>query len=350
MAQDFFTNAKFGTDSNNQIPSLNLGGSNALSISKDTQGSTTQTSTTSIAGKTTPPTVGGVEYYRYPRQALTESSDYLYIKVVKFKKPNFGVTKESPFITAQTQSQAQGQNEEIVGHVILPMPQSIGDNNSAEWGSSSLNPLEAAGLAAALDDKKFSGGISGFVDSLTGFGKGAANAALDNATITSLQSAIAGKVVNFAGGNVNLKSVISRTTGQVLNPNQELLFEGPTLRSFSFVFDIAPRFSEEGLEVMKMIRFFKKSMAAKANEGTGIFLQSPDLFKIKYMSGKHNHPFLNRFKVCALTNMTVNYTGSNTYSTYDDGTPVHLQLGLNFNEINPIYSGEYTDDLGGVGY
>ena len=46
MAQDFFTNAKFGTDSNNQIPSLNLGGSNALSISKDTQGSTTQTSTT----------------------------------------------------------------------------------------------------------------------------------------------------------------------------------------------------------------------------------------------------------------------------------------------------------------
>ena len=112
-------------------------------------------------------------------------------------------------------------------------------------------------IAEWSDTPKSQAVETGFVDSLTGFGKGAANAALSNETITSLQSAIAGKVVNFAGGNVNLKSVISRTTGQVLNPNQELLFEGPTLRSFSFVFDIAPRFSEEGLEVMKMIRFLR---------------------------------------------------------------------------------------------
>ena len=42
--------------------------------------------------------------------------------------------------------------------------------------------------------------------------------------------------------------------------------------------------------------------------------------------------------------------GTSITDNSDDGTPVHLQLGLNFNEINPIYSGEYTDDLGGVGY
>ena len=336
---DYFTNPKFGTN-NSQIPSLNLGGANALS--KNTQPNVPS------SPAATPPKTGGIEYYRYPRQTLTESSDYLYLKVVKFKQPNFSVKKEAPFITAQTQTQAQEKGEQIVGHVILPMPQYIKDDNSVEWGSSKLNPLEAAGLAAAFET--IEGGIPGFANALTGLAKGGTNAALSNANISSLQSAIAGKVVNFAGGNVNLKSVIARTTGQVLNANQELLFEGPTLRSFSFIFDLAPRYSEEGLEIMKMIRFLKKSMAAKANDQSGFFLQSPDLFKIKYMSGKNDHPFLNRFKVCALTNMTVNYTGSNTYSTYDDGTPVHLQLGLNFNEINPIYANEYTDELGGVGY
>jgi hypothetical protein len=345
---DYFTNPKFGADTG-QIPSLNLGGTNALP--NQTQGSSNQTNLTSTVSNTASKT-GGIEYYRYPRQAMTESTDYLYLKVVKFKQPKFEASSAPPFLTAESQQAAQSQNEEIVGHVILPIPQSIADANSVEWGSSGLNPLEAAGLAAA---KTVVGGVETPVMSLLngagGLAKGGLGAALSPDVIKNLQGAIAGSVVNFAGGNVNIKSVIARTTGQVLNPNQELLFEGPSLRSFSFIFDLAPRYSEEGLEIMKMIRFLKKSMAAKANDTTGFFLQAPDLFKIKYMSGKNDHPFLNRFKVCALTNMTVNYTGSNTYSTYDDGTPVHIQLGLNFNEINPVYAQDYdAEGLNGVGY
>ena len=150
---DFFTDAKFGVDTG-QIPSLNLGGANALQ--------TAVTNTTSNV----PSRTGGVEYYRYPRQAMTESTDYLYLKVVKFKPPTFTVTKEAPYIEAQTQTQAQLQNEIVSGHVILPIPQSIGDANSVEWGSSNLNPLEAAGLAAAATGIK--GGISGIVDVVKG--------------------------------------------------------------------------------------------------------------------------------------------------------------------------------------
>jgi len=332
---DLFTDAKFGVDTG-QIPALNLGGANAL-----------QTAATNIASNRQSKT-GGVEYYRYPRQAMTESTDYLYLKVVKFKQTldQFKATAAPPFLSTPSQSQAQSENEEIVGHVILPIPQSIADANSVEWGSSSLNPLEAAGLATANETL---GGKP--IDAITGLAKGSLEAILDEKVRTNLQSAIAASVINFAGGNVNIRSIVARTTGQVLNPNQELLFDGPSLRSFSFVFDLAPRYSEEGLEIMKMIRFLKKSMAAKANDKNGLFLQAPDLFKIKYMSGKNDHPFLNRFKVCALTNMTVNYTGSNTYSTYDDGTPVHLQLGLNFNEINPVYAQDYDEQgLNGVGY
>ena len=52
--------------------------------------------------------------------------------------------------------------------------------------------------------------------------------------------------------------------------------------------------------------------------------------------------------------MGVNYTGSGTYATYPDGTPVHLTLQLKFQELNPIYAEDYGEGgsftLKGVGY
>ena len=70
------------------------------------------------------------------------------------------------------------------------------------------------------------------------------------------------------------------------------------------------------------------------------------------MTGNKPHPFLNRFKPMALTDMQINYTGSGTYATYHDGTPVHIQVTLTFKELNPIYSEDY-DNIplsDGVGY
>ena len=339
---DFFSNPKFSVASEGQIPDLNLGGSKALN---------SQTAVTT-ANNALKPTTGGIESYRYPKQMIGESSDYIQFKVVSFKQPVFETTSDAPFLTAQSQEKAQEQarksgTEEIKGFVTLPMPQGIADANSVEWGSSSLNPLEAAGLSATT--KLLQKGTP--MDVINEVMKGGASMALNSEVIKNAQTAIAAGAVNFAGGNINIRSIISRATGQVLNPNQELLLEGPTLRSFSFAFDLVPRYAAEGEEILQMIRFLKKSMAIKRGSGNGFFLSAPDLFQIKYMSGKENHPFLNRFKICALTNMTVNYTGSNTYATYEDGTPVHIQLGLNFNEINPIYAQDYDDaGLGGVGY
>lgn len=67
------------------------------------------------------------------------------------------------------------------------------------------------------------------------------------------------------------------------------------------------------------------------------------------MSGNKKHPFLNSFKPCALTDMQISYTGSGTYATYQDGTPVHIQMNLTFKELNPIYREDYKN-VGGVGY
>ena len=84
----------------------------------------------------------------------------------------------------------------------------------------------------------------------------------------------------------------------------------------------------------------------------GLFLKSPDIFYLTFMKGKKQHPFLNAFKPCALTGCNVNYTGSGNYSTYYDGNPIHLNIGLSFKELTPIYREDYaTEQSGdGVGY
>jgi hypothetical protein len=99
------------------------------------------------------------------------------------------------------------------------------------------------------------------------------------------------------------------------------------------------------------------SMAAKAGEfnggAQGIFLKSPDVFQLRYLRDGRDHPFLNKFKLCALTGLNLNYTNSGTYSSYEDGTPVNIRMDVTFKELNPIYFEDYLPGNGsgdGVGY
>ena len=82
------------------------------------------------------------------------------------------------------------------------------------------------------------------------------------------------------------------------------------------------------------------------------FLKSPNLFNLRYRSGRRDHPFLNKFKQCFLTDVQTTYTADGTYATYDDGTPVSMQLDLSFKEVEPIYDVDYDQGpgVGAVGY
>ena len=159
-------------------------------------------------------------------------------------------------------------------------------------------------------------------------------------------------LVNSRGSNASVETILSRSTGQVLNPNLELLFNGVTLRNFDFSFDFAPRSAEEGEEVKQIIRLFKQHMSAKskANFGSGLFIASPDIFQLTFKSGSSDHPFLFKFKPTALLGMSVDYNASGQYSTYKDGTPVHMSMVLRFKELNPIYAENYDEVRTGVGY
>ncbi|CZR75367.1 hypothetical protein CDFC105_03946 [Clostridioides difficile] len=65
------------------------------------------------------------------------------------------------------------------------------------------------------------------------------------------------------------------------------------------------------------------------------------------MKGSKEHPYLPRFKMCAITNMDVNYTPDGAYATYKDGQPVAIGLSLSFQETKICFAEDIGDPLKG---
>ena len=247
---------------------------------------------------------------------------------------------------------------DAIYYITLPIPQDVNDSNVVTWGDDNMNIFQIAAVDAAAsilgDTKQSFENAKALLDA--GIGR-TIGAQLGEDTGRAITRSIAGAAIDKLGANIRPNSVLGRSTGMILNSNLELLFSGVTLRTFPFSINFSPRNSNESKEVLSIIKALKSSMAAKKNASQGqggIFLRAPDVFQLRYLyngpNGMVDHPFLNRIKDCALTAMTVNYTNSGTYATYDDGTPVSIRMNLTFKELNPIYFEDYQGNLGGVGY
>ena len=235
--------------------------------------------------------------------------------------------------------------------IILPIPQQVSDNISVAYAESTINPLEAAGLNLAGEALAFGSNDKNNVKmpsqqdiSNAIFDENGGIQGVTPGTRNALRSVFAGKALNTLGANVSADSILSRATGQILQSNLELLFSGVKLRTFPFIFDFTPRSQPEAEQVMNIIRALKQS-AAPRRQGNGgpLFIGSPKMFQLQYISGNREHPFLNKFKLCALSDISINYTASGTYATYSDGTPVHIRMQLTFKEMNPIYAEDYDE-------
>lgn len=297
---------------------------------------------------------------RYPNKEIHKNTDYLQIDVLQYKPAGLDLTKQknNTLRSLKTSKGNYNKKEDILGSILLPIPQNISSTNSTGWGEDSINSLEAMGLGLAAGAMTADGFFEGLIGAVKGGAEGVKAIAQSGQAQGVANAFFASKVVNALGGNTSFEGVLARSTGQILNPNTELLFNGVKLRSFNFSFNLAPRNGDEAEMVKNIIRTLKINMSPSTTiengNATGIFLQSPNVFRLKYKTGSNNHQFLNSFIVAALTNVQVNYTGSGTYMTYDDGskTPVHMVMQLSFQELNPVYAEDYDNESGkiGVGY
>jgi len=284
---------------------------------------------------------------KYPINLQSEVQDVIKFSILEYSPSlsiqnqgtgQFGSTK-SRVVTLEGNSPIVKGSKRI-GVITLPIPAGITDSNPVGWQEDSLNMLqsEAINIAKGLYD----GGIEGANKAIeNGASKVESNLGDLESTVKSI---FLDKLVNA--------NVASRAYGAVLNNNVELLFSGPSLRSFSFQFMFYPREPDEAIMVRKIIRAFKQSMSVKRSESS-LLLKAPHTFAIQYMTaGQKAHPYLNRFKECALTSCNVEYTPDGTYMTYDgnEKSMTAYRLSLTFQELEPLFDDEYGSDDNNIGF
>ena len=154
----------------------------------------------------------------------------------------------------------------------------------------------------------------------------------------------------LAGVDISADEFLARSTGRILNPNAELLFQGPVLRDFGFKFLMIARSQREAEVIRKIIKFFKEG-AAPVYDGGAALLSTPNVFQLEYKAGDTLLNTVNRFNEMALRTITVDYAPDGFWSAYQDSHPVAVVMSLQFSELRPIYREDHkkTGDSS-VGY
>ena len=307
------------------------------------------------------------DLYAYPSDISTDQ-DHLKIQKWEYVRPNINQSKPNQNTHANQDTNVAGDSvkgSRLQGSVLLPMPKVV-DVNGADWGE---NKITAFGLAA-LGGAEIAGKALSLTPGLTaeeregqrnalkalresgqsgaGFGSSKEldefRKTLGSVASVSVTSGLAGLAGNALGTNISPDTFLARTGGAVLNPNAEMLFQGPVIRDFNFSFLMIARSEDEGKNIRRIIKWFKKGMAPKFRNTT--LIKSPDIFTLEYRNAGGLLKTVNRFNPggLALTTLNVDYAPSGYWSAYRDSQPVAVKMDLNFTELRPIYQKDQEDD------
>ena len=263
-----------------------------------------------------------------------------------------GITGRESNVTNSGQPIETVAGDSVVGSdfksvILLPMPK-VTDVNGVEWGKSELN---SSGLTALnLTNIATFGGLASGKNKNEDeklIREAIASRREPNSIREGAAALYTGTVAKLAGtltgSDLDADTFLARQGGKVLNPNAEMLFQGPVIRDFGFTFVMIARNQEEGKMIRSIIRELKLGMAPKFRSTT--FLENPDVFTLEYKNGPGKRDLLNtvnRFSPggLALTTMRVDYAPDGYWAAYRDSQPVAVKMDLDFTELRPIYQGD----------
>lgn len=268
--------------------------------------------------------------YYYP-VALKRNytQDKLSISVLKWTPK--GMAEGSKLVTGDRDV----RKKKILGTVMLPVPGGVADSNVVSWGPDNMDPASLAMANAVFDGLSKKGGAGAKAEEAV---KGITDAAVEAGGSSDSKEALAGILTKQVTGMGN---ILTRKKGKIANPNMELLFNAPQLRPFSFTYRLSPRSREESVMVKRIIRMFKQSMMPSQSE-SGLFLESPNTYKLTFHHGQKEHNFLPKIKECALTSFNVNYTPDGNYATYEDSSMIAYEVQFSFQELEPVFNQDYA--------
>ena len=232
------------------------------------------------------------------------------------------------------------------GGITIYMPNStpaVGNMNN--WSPITFpGPLEAAKRDLAL----------GAVDTVNSMGTGSFNQSkIDNVVdkftsglkerggvgAAAKQGAI-GAVARISGAG-SASNLLQMQSGEIYNPNAELLYQNPSFRQYTFEFQFIPKNEGDAQAACAIIKEFK-TYSAPALKGQK--LEIPHVWFIKY-----SNQYMGKFKPAALTSVTVDYnSGLSQFMTFTSGMPIVTSLQLSFTEVEYVFRKDHQEGL--VGY
>ena len=279
--------------------------------------------------KTTNTSLSPGETVHYPvaLRSAGNTQDHLKLQMLEYSPKKVGIQGDTKNLSGIGE---RAKNRKKLGSIILPIPGGIMDANVVSWGGDTMDPMAAAmanvSYAALVENR----GIDAIKEQ---WDKAQGN-------WSEVRKAMGVAIAGMASQTGS--QLLKRTQGAIMNPNMELLFNNPSLRQFNFSWKLAPRSADEAKNVIKIIRFFKQGMAP-VREEPNLFLKAPNTWKLTYKHKTGDHKYLNRFKECAMLNCGIQYTPDGNYATFEDGVMTAYQMTLSFQELDPVYSDDYTD-------
>jgi len=297
------------------------------------------------------------KWLKYP-ESMNSGQDRITISQINYVAAKLGT--DEVLAGSLQNRESQFAKQDLLGMVTLPMPNEISEANTTGWGEDSLSTIAAAlmkGGTAAVGEFAEGQIFNSFGEIGDTLKRTLLNPAVGTRAKQFVTTKAAASLISKAGIQINPEAYITRATGSAINPNLELLFQGPKLRQFGFTFKMSPRSKDEARNIRYIIKFFKKGMSPKrsTDKELSLFLGTPNLFKIEYKSGENSDHLrsIGKIKTCALVNFSVNYTPDGFYAAYNDADaggsqPVAVVMTLAFSELTPIFNGDY-DDTDSVG-
>jgi len=291
---------------------------------------------------------------RYPHDMLIdEGEDFVMFDFYDYKPPFQNRTRNDKNVLNETLEQYSASGyageyfkDKAYPQILLYMPQDIQDGFSAKWQGKKFGALTTGMLAAA--------GAEG-VEKIEELSKSVGES-IGRGTVNAAASIVTNLAQKITGDTISANDLFTGISGVARNPNVEVLFQSMELRTFDLTFKMAPYDESDVQRMDAIIKIFKQAMLPQYTlaEGTEVFgqknqslqagfIQVPKVCAVNFMRGSQRNRFLPRYKMCAITDVNVNYTPDNVYATFNGMSPVSTELKISFMETKLVFSEDVTD-------
>ena len=225
--------------------------------------------------------------------------------------------------------------------IKLYMPPGVLFSDNIEYNQSDLGLAGAAGLQAFNDTGSGMSAIgtmlSETASSLTGLFSGGDGGSMDAARVAMARGVQAYSSLLSSG----TQAAFNLGLQVRVNPNTRSVFQGVSVRGFSFTYDFYPTSKAEQDQVEKIIKTFRVQAYPRSipesslQAGFPLGYKFPNLFEIQFKFGNQQIQGMPKPLFCFLRNVNTSYNPGNM-SYHDKGKPTQINMTLSFTEFRAL--------------